>query len=519
MGEEVGFPTQGELIRFAFRFSGVLPEKQDASLARGVSRDNVRRAIDRLAMDDGKLEENFERLLRMLGEMVGEHVEWPPVHQALGYVLGSVLEDYKSLLANEGTFLTRRETVRWLIRDRWASLVATTLAKSAAQWHPSVFLPMRPAGDTWFLPDFDGTGVVWPMRKALDWLYETAGVSRTQFHYPGRDAEESDPQRRRDLENAENWASGRSLPSAPALRHSLQQALTGRPEGLAGLNDPSKLQCVQAVLFLARGSTSIWQNIVAEHGTEFASQVRDLFLRQWRLLMTEMAKAERRIARESRAHGVAPDHPDLRSDIFQGWAEETRYRSARAQHELQGHIDSTGRFPANSVLQQLAVDHGEFVVEFLTHSHRLGSLHECPPHFTEAFGEWDRLRHVDSHTFEDVDAFAARLREHGLAEILCWMPPWLRFIRAYRAGDHEQAWTSIGQAYESARYRAGRPQYEIVNQFVEMAAKRGDAAAFRRGVHWARYIGLQIRWIRDAPLTRKNLQFAMAFLGRATYGV
>ena len=519
MGEGVGFPTQGELIQFAFRFSGVLPEKQDASLARGVTCDNVRRAIDRLAMDDGKLEEKFERLLRMLGEMVGEHVEWPPVHQALGDVLGSVLEDYQSLLANEGTFLTRRETVRWLIRDRWASLVATTLAKSAAQWHPSVFLPMRPAGDTWFLPDFDGTGVVWPIRKALDWLYETDDVSRTQFHYPGRDADESDPQRRRDLENAENWASGRSLPSASALRHSLQQALADRPEGLTALNDPSKVQCVQAALFLARGSSAIWQTIVAEHGTEFASQVRALFLRQWRLLMTEMSKVERQIAREARAHGVAPDHPDLRSDVFQGWAEETRYRSDRAQQDLQTHIASTGGFPADSMLQQLAVDHGELALEFLTHSHRLGRLHECPPHFAEAFGEWDRLRQVDSHTFEDVDAFAARLRQQGLAEILCWMPPWLRFIRAYRAGDHEQAWSSIGQAYESARYRAGRPQYEIVSQFVEMAAKRGDAAAFRRGVHWARYIGLQIRWIRDAPLTRKNLQGAMVILGRATYGV
>ena len=517
MGEEVGFPTQGELIRFAFRFSGVLPEKQDASLARGATRHNVRRAIDRLAMDDGKLEENFERLLRMLGELVGEHVELPTVHHALGDVLGSVLEDYQSLLANEGTFLTRRETVRWLIRDRWTSLVATTLAKSAAQWHPTVFLPLRPAGDTWFLPDFDGTGVVWPMRKALDWLYNTAGVSRTQFHYPGRDADESDPQRRRDLENAENWASGRSLPSAPALRHSLQQALTGRPEGLTALNDTSKLQCVQAVLFLARGSTAIWQAIVTAYGTEFAVQVRDLFLRQWRLLMNEMAKVERQIAREARAHGVAPDHPELRSDVFQGWAEEIRYRSDRAQQELQGHINATGSFPADSVLQQLAVDHGEFSVEILSLTHRLGALHECPPHFAEAFGEWEGLRQADGHTFEDVDAFASRLRENGLGEVLCWMPPWLRFIRAYRAGDHELAWTSIEQAYEFARYRAGRPQYEIVNQFVEMAAKRNDTATFRKAVHWARYIGLEIRWIRKSPLTRKNLDAAMTILAHATY--
>lgn len=519
MGEEIGFPTQGELIRFAFRFSGVLPEKGDASLTRGVTRNNVRRAIDRLALDDGKLEENFERLLRTLSELVGEHVEWPPVRQALGDVLGNVLEEYQSLLGDEGTFLSKRETVRWLIRDRWTSQVVTTLARSAAKWHPSVFLPMRPAGDSWFLPDFDDTGVVWPLSKALYWLYETAGVSQTQFHYPQRDVAESNTERQRHLENAQNWTRGRSLPSAPALRNSLQQALDHRPESLGVLDDPVQRQCIQTVLFLARGSTAIWQAIVTEYGTEFATQVRDLYLRQWRLLMNEMTSVERQIAREARVHGVAPDHPDLRSDVFQRWAEETRHRSDRAQQELQRHVSATGRFPANSVLQQLAVDHGEFPVEFLTHSHRLGRIHECPPHFAEAFGEWERLRQLDSHAFEDVDAFAARLQERGLAEILCWMPPWLRFMRAYRAGEHDQAWASIGLAYESARYRAGRPQYEIVNQFVEMAAKRGDTAAFRRGVHWARYIGLQIRWIRDAPLTRKNLQVAMHILGRGNYRV
>ncbi|MDO9134175.1 hypothetical protein [Hydrogenophaga sp.] len=519
MGEEVGFPTQGELIRFAFRFSGVLPEKQDASLARGATRNNVRRAIDRLALDDGKLEENFERLLRTLSELVSEHVEWPPVRQSLGDVLGNLLEEYQTLISTEGTFLSKRETVRWLIRDRWTSQVTSTLARSAAMWHPTVFLPLRPAGDSWFLPDFGDTGVVWPLSKALKWLYETAGVSQTEFHYPKRAVADGNVERHRHLENAQNWIHGRSLPSAPALRHSLQQALDDRPDKLGVLDEPAQRQSAQTVLFLARGSTAIWQAIVTAYGTDFAAQVRDVFLRQWRLLMAEMAKVECQITRDARAYGVAPDHPELRRAVFQEWAEETRYRSDGAQEELQRHVVATGRFPPESVLQQLAVDHGEFPVEFLTFAHRLGSLHECPPHFAEAFGEWERLRQAGGHAFEDVDAFAARLRENGLGEVLCWMPPWLRFIRAYRAGDHEKAWTSIVQAYESARYRAGRPQYEIVNQFVEMAAKRGDAAAFRRGVHWARYIGLQIRWIRDAPLTRKNLQFAMGILGRANYGV
>lgn len=75
MDEQIGFPTQGELIRFAFRFSGVLPEKLDDSLAGGVTRHSVRRSIDRLAQDDGKLEDNFGKLQHTLSALVREHAQ------------------------------------------------------------------------------------------------------------------------------------------------------------------------------------------------------------------------------------------------------------------------------------------------------------------------------------------------------------------------------------------------------------------------------------------------------------
>ena len=519
MVEEIGFPTRGELIRFAFRFSGVLPEKMDASLARGDTRDRVRRAVDRLAKDDGKLEENFERLMRELSGLVSDYVEQTPLYAGLGDVVVSLLDDYQRLLSTEGTFLSKNATVRWLIRDRWAPHVSTMLAKSLMQWHPSVVLPLRPASDRWFLPDFDDAGVVWPMRKALEWLYETADVSQSQFHYPNRDAYEDDTERRRLLENAQNWTSGRSLPSATALRYSLQHALTQRPNPLQHLEEPWKHQCVQTVLFLARASTAIWQAIVAAHGLEFARHVRDLFLQQWRLLKTEMKGVERRIAREARAHALAPIDPELRGAVFQDWAEETHHRSEHARLDLERFVEATGSFPDEPILQQLEERHGQFVMAFLTAAHRQGPLHDAPPHFADAFGTCERLRRSKDMTPKDVDAFAQHLKATGLDGVLCWMPPWLHFMCAYRAGDHDEAWLAIGRAFELARYRAGQTQYQIVNQYVEMAAKQGDSAAFRKGVHWARYIGLEIRWIRSEPLTRQNLDAAMAILAKATYRV
>jgi hypothetical protein len=100
---------------------------------------------------------------------------------------------------------------------------------------------------------------------------------------------------------------------------------------------------------------------------------------------------------------------------------------------------------------------------------------------------------------------------------LPWMVPWLRFQVAYRRQDDAAAWKWISQAYDAARYRAGERQYQILNQYVEMAAKVGNERAFRKGVQWADYIGLQVRWLRDKALTPDNIADAMDMLRIARY--
>jgi hypothetical protein len=292
MGDAPGFPTQGELIRFAYRVAGVLPEKHDPVVPPGSSRGSIRKAIARLAQEEGKLEENFDDLLRQLSWMVSGYCSWPPVHMLIGDLLNDFIDDYRDLLIEEGTYLDRRSTIRWLIRDRWVASTVISLARSAGKWKPSMLLPFRPAAEDWFLPDFTERGVVWPLRKVLEWLYETAGVSQTQFHYPDRDAAESDFEMQRQLENAQNWVSGRSLPSAAALQASLRSALNVRAKPLASLSDPRKLASVETVLFLARMSTAIWQAVVDEYGEVFAKDVRTLYGQLWRLCVGELVDSQ-----------------------------------------------------------------------------------------------------------------------------------------------------------------------------------------------------------------------------------
>lgn len=364
VGEGHGFPTQGELIRFAYRVAGVLPEKHDPGLPPGSTRDSVRKAIARLAQEAGKLEENFGDLLQQLSEMVAGYVSWLPVHMLIGDVLNDFIDNYRDLLVKEGTFLDRRSTVRWLIRDRWVPITVMSLARNSAKLKPSTLLPFRPAAEDWFLPDFTQQGIVWPMRKALEWLYDRAGLSQTQFHYPGRDASEADDEKQRQLENAQNWMCGRHLPSAAALHKSLMSAVSGRIKPIESLSDPRSVQSAEAVLFLARMSTAIWQAIVDEYGEDFAMEICALFSHLWRLFMQEMRSLELQHTQAALDAGVSRADPQLRSYMHALWSEDMALRMKAARERLNW-INASGAPLSDEQYQQLLQDYGDAPVQAL----------------------------------------------------------------------------------------------------------------------------------------------------------
>ena len=97
------------------------------------------------------------------------------------------------------------------------------------------------------------------------------------------------------------------------------------------------------------------------------------------------------------------------------------------------------------------------------------------------------------------------------------MIPWLRAVYYYRREDFEAAMSEYQVAFDAAKYRAGRLQYHLVNQYVEVAAKNDKMRCFRKGIEWAQYLGVQIRWLRDDEPTEEKLDFVYGMLKMARY--
>jgi hypothetical protein len=432
-----------------------------------------------------------------------------------------MMNAYKSGLIDEGTFLGKRETVRWLISDRFVFALAVSAARSITRHglrglKDLVVLPCE-----WYLPSVSDEGTAWPLQKALLALYAHTGMSQTEFHYPDRMADEANLDRQRDLENAQNWTSDRSLPSAAALRWNVQRAFDARPAdtpghfALSGLPTQLHFEVVQAALLSARCATYACKAIAANFGAPFLSEVCERFRQTFDLALAESHLVEKSIALEARRNGCSPLEPELRNGVVQGWSSSLSNRVGAARKVLNELSPRSAIDPAK--VEKMAQTYGALAVRPLLMILEQPSWHDVPPNFAQGLGEGMALWKASNLSEKQVDLYEQRLKTWGADRHLPWMVHWLRFVICYRREDDALAWHHISIAYEQARYRAGSNQYKIVNHYIEMAAKMQAKVAFRRGVNWARYIGISVRWLREEDLTTENIASAMAMLRIVRY--
>jgi hypothetical protein len=170
---------------------------------------------------------------------------------------------------------------------------------------------------------------------------------------------------------------------------------------------------------------------------------------------------------------------------------------------------------------QLCEKYGEYTVRSALDSLSRESELNPPLHFAEALFKGIDLSKSESTTLEEISHYEADVREKGVTHCLEWMVHWNRARLLYRNGSDSEAFQHIATAFELAKYSAGRNQYEIVNQFVEIAAKNDSWKEFKKGVAWALYLGISVRWLRNDEPTEENLRgvFNLMKLDNLRYAV
>lgn len=279
------FPTLGELIKFAFDAAGVLPRKhgEDDGLSTSEKK-RIQKQLERLTDEEGSLTERSAELIHTLSYLVAGAISSEKANLAFGECAIDIFEVYNAVIRDDGTYLSKKDSILWFCRAYAVSRLAVSIQKHILRFNLSAEGFTYPPDPDWFLPTIDGDTIAWPLAKAMSWVYGVCDISRTHFHYPGKSTKTDRPEQQQNLDNASAWFNGKRIPSWPCLYWNFSRSL-GR---LQNSDNPAYqrditerlYQSIFQVLFLARLSTYVCSVVKEIYGTEVLGKLLSQFKQQ-----------------------------------------------------------------------------------------------------------------------------------------------------------------------------------------------------------------------------------------------
>lgn len=220
MSRDTCFATQGELVKLAYDAFGVLPRKEAShDDINETQKKAIQKQLVRLAKEEGGLLSNFGQVIQTLSSILTAYLPSIQIMSAIGDPLDDLLEAYNRLVREEGTYLSKAETLQYFISTKAIPLLVVSLNQSLLKHRIADIGLETPEDKFWYLPAVAEDGrLVMPLEKVMRWVYARCDLSQTQFHYPGKNPRSDNNMLQQNLDNAIKWTRGARLPALPACQ-------------------------------------------------------------------------------------------------------------------------------------------------------------------------------------------------------------------------------------------------------------------------------------------------------------
>lgn len=151
--------------------------------------------------------------------------------------------------------------------------------------------------------------------------------------------------------------------------------------------------------------------------------------------------------------------------------------------------------PSENIINEWNFRYGKFLVQSSMKDIALMELTQPTPQFSKL--ATDGLLLVNDYDSEKFEKLVTQVKASGSNETLRWLLLWIKAENELRNKKSEEAFELFKKAFEEAKYSAGNKQYKLVNKYISICAKQNKFKAFKKGVAWANFIGLDIRILRS----------------------
>jgi hypothetical protein len=518
-------PSLGDITKALFDHAGVLPQKNDDSIIVDdeKAKKKIQTQLRRLAKEESELEKNLTTLLELFAGLILKATGDLKITFACMASVEDVLIQYQDFVRVDGTFLSKSESIKWLIKTKLLDRIITSYQKNILKFNVSASNLTTPCDNYWWLPDFTEKSIQWPIAKAMSWLYSICETNQTHFHFP--DFGSTDDYRlSQNLENASRWSTGKNLPSWPSLLQNLIDSVSAMEQTTSSQHkrtiNRDTLHSFKTVLFIGRFSTSIFMELERQFGKDYIIDIAMHLRRQDRRLGKVHHSFKTNVSKAIDHHEIR--NPALIDDI---WFDETQeFWMQRSEHVMlsarainpkfvEKYHSGFNRDDIKFFLKRM----NSFELHTLLDNTQRDVIAMAPSLFLELLFEGLKLRKAVDNTVKSIEQYEKKVHDAKLEEHLSWVINWMWATYHYRRQEDGLALPYYSKAFEEAKYSVGRNQYLLVNQFVECCAKNNKWRDFKKGIAWANYLGIEIRWYRGMDESDEPLKSAYLMLKIARY--
>lgn len=507
---EFSFPTLGEATRTLFDCTGLLARKSSPSsiLADETQKKTIQTKLRRLAKEEGDLDKVFSELCTYLLGLVCEVTEDIRVTYAFMDTVHDLYDSFRHTLSGEATYLSKRETIKWLLENQFADLVIKSVNKYSLKYGLVVSELESPAEPAWWLPSITSGKIDWPLERAWRWIYQVADTSQSRFHNPSND--EGRP--RQNSENASRWFNRNRLPQwgelVQNLDTSLKELAVCTDSKYQRRFDASRVNCFKINLFFARMSTDIFMRIHESFGTEYTKEL----VRQMSAQNRRMAKLQTQMKADIQVElmFVGP-LPGLKfyefwsSAVEQYWMIYAEF-VAEQSYELQNLLQQREGAPFSfGEFKQLRCKFDPIFLAMVMRQQKSLPGRENIV-FMQLYLDGCKLR--KRANLDDIEQYRQEIIAKRQEETLMWLVEWMYATYYYRRDEHDSALQHYRNSFDLAKHSVGGDTYLLVNQYAESCAKNDNWREFKKVVAWACHRGVKIRWHRGCEASEDAAQYA-----------
>lgn len=471
------FPSQGDLLKFVYNATGIIPSKSKFIIDVEIDNKSLHKSLNRLAREEGDFLKNFEEHANEFRSAIYGLFSNTMYSDTLSDPLIEIFQVYTQTVLTDHTYLEKKESLLYLIHHIF--LQRATISIFKYQHYYSAFLDatVAPKSKFWFL-DCESTT---PLACVINWIYDCEKKNLEVFHDNSKfSTDESIDQIDKDLANVRNWLSGTvKLPPFSNILDVFNRAFKVHKI------DDDKKDRYRFFLFIARFATyclnSLFENYSQEEVARTLNKLKlylGLITKDYEYLCS-VIDAHRTTRLTDAESSMGESYTKIQNvDFFLNKSMEYQNFIAHHLNNIQvEYIKASSRSTKpqsesihdihQEILKELSASSAaqyKFIIKFF--QDRL-----VPPNhegYTESIKNciyaYDVMKQRYNH-----QQWLNEYYEVGNDSVYPWLVHWVDGMKSFYSRDFESSLSSMRKAFETIRYSAGNRQIKFIEDYMLVA--------------------------------------------------